>query len=212
MATITAIAGVNGAGKSSVAGAFVRSREGAYFNPDEEAARHREADPSLTREEANSRAWEDGRRLLEAAIANKHDFVFETTLGGHTMSRLLRKAAAEGLAVRVVFVGLESAEKHIERVKARVASGGHDIPEDTIRSRWRNSRVNLVRLLPVLRELVVFDNSDDAQSGRAPKLRRLLHWKNGKIAHIETSLDATCRWAKPILAAALELAGESTEN
>jgi predicted ABC-type ATPase len=205
--TITAIAGVNGAGKSSVAGGFIRSRGGAYFNPDEQAAKLRAENPALSQEDANSRAWHDGRRLLEQAIAKKHDFVFETTLGGTTITRLLQKAAAEGLAVRVAFVGLESAAKHIERVKARVARGGHDIPPDTIRRRFRESRVNLVRLLPSLDELVVFDNSDDIDpaEGAAPKPKRLLHWKR-RIAHIETKLDEKREWAKPILAAALELA------
>jgi predicted ABC-type ATPase len=182
-------------------------RGGTYFNPDEQAAKYRAEDPALTREEANSRAWHDGRRLLERAIANRQDFVFETTLGGATFTRLLQKAASEGLSVRVVFVGLETAAKHIDRVKARVARGGHDIPEDTIRRRYRESRVNLVRLLPSLDELVVFDNSDDADlaSGVAPRPRRLLHWKRG-IAQIDTKLDAKRGWAKPILAAAMELA------
>jgi predicted ABC-type ATPase len=207
LATITAIAGVNGAGKSSVAGGFVRARGGAYFNPDEQAAKLRAESPALSQEDANSRAWHDGRRLLEQAIAKNHDFVFETTLGGATITRLLQKAAAEGLTVRVAFVGLESAARHIERVKARVARGGHDIPPDTIRRRFRESRVNLVRLLPSLDELVVLDNSDEADptAGAPPKPKRLLHWKRG-IKHIETTLDEKRAWAKPILAAALELA------
>jgi len=205
VATITALAGINGAGKSSVTGYYLRSKGGAYFNPDEAACAYRKQDPHITQEEANSRAWLDGKILLEAAIRDGLDHVFETTLGGETIPRLLGEAAAAGHLVRVVFVGLESADKHIERVRARVAHGGHDIGEDTIRKRYRSSRLHLVQLLPVLGELVVFDNSRDADpaSGHRPSLKRLLYMKGGVILHIERNLGAAQEWAKPILAAAM---------
>ncbi|MBI5504407.1 MAG: ZTL protein [Deltaproteobacteria bacterium] len=205
MATITALAGINGAGKSSVTGHYLRSKGGAYFNPDEAARAYRKQDPHLTQEEANSRAWLDGKILLEVAIRDDFDHVFETTLGGETIPRLLGEAVAAGHLVRVVFVGLESADKHIERVRARVARGGHDIAEDTIRKRYRSSRLHLVQLLPALGELVLFDNSLDADpaSGHRPSLKRLLHMKGGVILHIEHDLGAAQGWAKPILAAAM---------
>lgn len=207
MATITALAGVNGAGKSSVTGRFLRAKGGAYFNPDEAASAYRKRDPLLTQEDANSRAWLDGKILLETAIREGLDHTFETTLGGETIARLLGSAAAAGHQVRVVFVGLESADKHVARVRARVTHGGHDIDQDTIRKRYRSSRLHLVQLLPVLGELVVFDNSQDADpaSGQAPSLKRLLWMKGGVILHIERNLGAAQAWAKPILAAAMAL-------
>ena len=207
MATITALAGVNGAGKSSVTGRYLRFAGGAYFNPDEAAADYRSSDPALSQQDANSRAWLDGRILLQAAIRNDTDYVFETTLGGQTIADLLYEAAKAGHKVRIVFVGLESVEMHIQRVKARVARGGHDIPEESIRQRYRSSRLNLIRLLPVLDELVVFDNSDEADpdSGLAPRLKRLLHMKGGAIIQIEAKPNAACGWSRPILAAAVEL-------
>jgi len=207
VATITALAGVNGAGKSSVTGRFLRAKGGAYFNPDEAAAAYREQKPHLTQEEANSRAWFDGRILLESAIREGLEHTFETILGGEKIARLLQSAAAGGHQVRVVFVGLESAEKHIARVQARVTHGRHDIDEDTIRKRYRSSRLHLVQLVPVLDELVVFDNSQDADlaSGQGPSLKRLLWMKGGVILHIERNLGAAEEWAKPILAAAMAL-------
>ena len=207
MATITALAGVNGAGKSSVTGRFLRAKGGAYVNPDEAAAAYRKQNPHLTQDEANSRAWLDGKILLETAIREGLEHTFETTLGGETIAGLLEGAAAAGHQVRVVFVGLESADKHIARVRARVAHGGHDIGEDTIRKRYRSSRLHLVQLLPLLGELVVFDNSQDADpvSGQNPSLKRLLWMKGGVILHIERNLGAAEEWAKPILAAAMAL-------
>jgi len=206
VATITALAGVNGAGKSSVTGSYVRSKGGAYFNPDEVAAGYRSENPALSQPEANSRAWRDGKTLLEAAIRDDTEFTFETTLGGKTIADLLEQAAGAGHRVRIVFVGLESAEKHIQRVASRVARGGHDIPEESIRERYRSSRLNLIRLLPVLDELVLYDNSDDADrdTGSAPALKPLLHMKDGRIVHIERRPNAACEWSKPILAAAVQ--------
>lgn len=187
---------------------MLRQAGGDYFNPDEAARRFREVDPSLDQREANSRAWREGKRLLERAIEERRDFIFETTLGGRTMTALLDQAADAGLEVRIWYVGLQSPEQHIERVRARVTRGGHDIPEADIRRRYTRSLENLVRLLPKLTELRVFDNSDDGdpQAGRAPNPRLLLHVKRGEILGPYVSeLAKTPRWAKPLVAAAIKI-------
>ncbi len=83
---ITVLAGTNGGGKSSIAGAMLRSAGGDYFNPDEAARRIRERDPSLSIPQANGLGWREGKRLLERAIDERKSFAFETTLGGETMT------------------------------------------------------------------------------------------------------------------------------
>lgn len=204
---ITVLAGTNGGGKSTIGGAMLRQAGGDYFNPDEAASRFRETDPSLTPQEANSRAWQEGRRLLEQAIAERKSFAFETTLGGRTMVTLLDRAASTGFEVKIWYVGLASAEDHINRVRARVAHGGHDIPEADIRRRYTRSLQNLVRLMPKLTELRVFDNSDegDPQAGRRPNPRLLLHVRQGEIlAPNASELSQTPDWAKPVIAVALK--------
>ena len=89
---IQVLAGVNGAGKSSIGGAAVRERGGEYFNPDEAARQIRAEDPALSIVEANAIAWEAGRALLERAIAERLDYTFETTLGGETITGLFGSA------------------------------------------------------------------------------------------------------------------------
>src|SRR5689334_23263080 len=123
---IYVLAGVNGAGKSSIVGATIRAKGGEYYNPDEAARAIIEANPGLGQTEANAAAWTQGRRLLQRAIDDGLDFTFETTLGGNTMPALLADAAQRGIEIRLFFVGLESAEAHIERVRQRVRAGGHD--------------------------------------------------------------------------------------
>jgi predicted ABC-type ATPase len=205
-AQIHVLAGVNGAGKSSIIGATIRDKGGEYYNPDEAARAIRTANPGLGQTEANAAAWEQGRKLLQRAIDGGLDFTFETTLGGNTMPALLAEAARRGIEVRVFFVGLDSAEAHIERVRQRVLTGGHDIPEADIRRRYRHSLINLVTLLPALSELRVYDNSAaaDPATGQAPQPVLVLHLQRGRIVG-PSDLTATPAWAKPIVAAALEL-------
>lgn len=200
------LAGVNGAGKSSIGGARIRDLGAAYYNPDEAARRIRGANRRLTPREANGLAWNEGRRLLERAIAERKDFAFESTLGASTIPRLLAEAADGGAEIWVWFVGLDSAERHLARVRARVASGGHDIPEDDIRRRWDASRQNLVALMPRLARLWVYDNSHEAdpRRGKAPRPRLLLEMRGRRIV-APGDFSATPAWAKPLVARARQL-------
>lgn len=203
---IVVLAGVNGAGKSSVAGATLRANGGDYFNPDEEARRYRSLRPDTTVEQANSWAWRMGKQRLEMAISENLAFHFETTLGGNTIPNLLLRAATAGTPLRMFYVGLANPELHIERVRQRVARGGHDIPEGKIRERWEKSLLNLIRLMPHLAELRVFDNSSpaDPATGRAPMPLPVLTMRDCLILQMaEPSI--TPAWAKPLIAAALRL-------
>jgi predicted ABC-type ATPase len=199
------LAGVNGAGKSSIGGAAVRQFGGEYYNPDEAARALRAARPGIKQSEANAAAWHQGRRLLERAVAEGLDFAFETTLGGSTLSRLLELAAEKGAEVHVLYIGLASPELHIARVRARVRAGGHDIPEGDIRRRYEHSRLNLIHLLPKLASLRVYDNSAEADptKGRTPEPVLVLHLEKGKIRN-PNDLARAPGWAKPIVAAALK--------
>jgi len=214
------LAGTNGAGKSSVGGATIRARGGHYFNPDEAAARIREAQPHLSATQANSAAWHEGKRLLQHAIANKLDYNFETTLGGGSLARLLQQASEQGFEVRIWYVGLASPEHHLARVKARVRNGGHDIPEADVRRRFDQSRLQLIGLLPHLSELRVYDNTAEADpfQGQAPQPRLVMHWQAsqpGEPALRTPRLDElgrTPEWAKPLVAAALKQAPMSAST
>jgi predicted ABC-type ATPase len=203
---ISVLAGVNGAGKSSVGGAAVRELGGEYYNPDEVARRLIDADPQLGQAEANSKAWLVGKNLLEKAIAHRLDFAFESTLGANTIPALLRDAAKNGFEIHVWYAGLSSPELHLERVKSRVRKGGHDIPEADIRRRYAHSRLNLIDLLPHLAALHVNDNSThaDPATGRAPEPVLVLHMESRKILNL-ADLPNTPEWAKPIVVAALKL-------
>jgi predicted ABC-type ATPase len=203
---IYVLAGVNGAGKSSIGGAAFRAFGAEYYNPDEAARALKTANRHLTQIEANAAAWLQGRHLLERAIRERLDFAFETTLGASTIPRLLAEAASQGCHVHVWYAGLASPELHIERVRARVRRGGHDIAETDVRRRYAHSRLNLIDLLPKLAALRVFDNSADADPaiGKAPAPLLVLEMEGGKIVG-PTDLAQTPEWAKSVVVAALKL-------
>lgn len=184
---------------------FTRGR--TYFNPDD-VAREIRAEIGCSIEDANAQAWNLGKEKLESAIRNRESYGFETTLGANTIPRLLLEAAKSGFEVVVWFVGLSSAEQHIARVRARVADGGHDIPEAKIKERWEGSRRNIMALMPYLTELQVFDNSQDRDpnTDTIPPPKLLLHWRRGAVVSPSISeLEATPDWAQPIVVRALQL-------
>lgn len=219
------LAGTNGAGKSSIGGATIRARGGQYFNPDEAAARIRQAQPHLSATQANSAAWHEGKRLLQHAIAHGMDYNFETTLGGKSFSTLLKDAAAKGFEVRIWYVGLASPEHHLARVKARVKKGGHDIPEADIRRRFDQSRLQLIELLPSFGMLLDMVRSSDTVA-LVPE--RLLQGAPGLVAqrpplavagftkvlawHARSHADPGLRWVREQLVRACAPSSQAATN
>lgn len=203
---ICVLAGVNGAGKSSIAGEFAGDSRNFFYNPDTVAAQIRQLHPDISLTQANAHAWQIGKELLEQAIAEGRDYRFETTLGGSTITRLLEKAARAGFLLHVWFCGLESPELHIKRVRARVARGGHDIPEAKIRERWASSRANLIRILPLIHHLRVCDNSAEADpfENKQPQPVLLLEMREGRTT-VKANPDSAPEWVVPILEAAFYL-------
>lgn len=203
---IFVLAGVNGAGKSSIGGAALRNIGMDWFNPDTFTRQLMETTGSPLAS-ANAAAWQEGVRRLDHAIASGCDFAFETTLGGTTIPAKLH-AAAVTHDVLMWFCGLDTPEHHLVRVRFRVSRGGHDIPEAKIRERCVSSIANLVALLPHLARLHVYDNSVDAIPGSAtPDPSLLLQMQHGRIAcPIDVvTLKRTPDWAKPVLEAALSI-------
>jgi predicted ABC-type ATPase len=199
---IVVLAGVNGAGKSSVAGRMIEDRGAEFINPDQEAKLLQLDDPTVELQQANSVVWQAMLDKLNRVIDLRQDFEFETTLGGRSITAALQRAIAEGIDVRVWYVGLRTVEDHIARVRARVAAGGHDIPEEKIRERYVTSPLNLIKLLPGLRELWVYDNTAPAEPPDVTALL-VLHMADGEVCYCCPPGDVPA-WAKPILAVALD--------
>ena len=200
------LAGVNGAGKSSIGGHLLTRARLAWFNPDQ-FARVVRAATGCPVTEANASAWQEGMRRLDEALAQGQSCAFETTLGGRSVpARLIEAARTHD--VLIWFCGLATPELHLARIRARVAAGGHDIPESKVRERWQSSVANLIALLPHLTELRLFDNSTSVAAGEAvPDPLSVAVIQGGRLvwpaAHDAAPLRRTPDWAKPVLEAAL---------
>ncbi|MFO1328676.1 MAG: hypothetical protein U1F56_15060 [Rubrivivax sp.] len=201
------LAGVNGAGKSSIGGNLMLRRLGlTWFNPDT-YTRLLVEQIGLPLAQANQMAWQHGLDLLDQAVAAGHSHAFETTLGGDTMAQRIA-AASSTHDVLMWYCGLSSVEQHIARVARRVAAGGHDIPEPRIRERWLKAPLHLIELMPRLHELRVFDNSAEAAPGQAVEDPRLVLQLQRGVVHFPLTLaelQRTPGWAKPIVQAARDL-------
>jgi predicted ABC-type ATPase len=138
------IAGPNGAGKTTFATdflpEFVQCRE--FVNADLIAA-------GLSPFASETQAMRAGRlvlvRIKELAEA-RQDFAFETTLAGRSYVKLISGLSESGYNVVLFFLWLPSADEAVARVANRVRQGGHDIPEATIRRRFRAGLYNFFRL------------------------------------------------------------------
>jgi predicted ABC-type ATPase len=200
------LAGVNGAGKSSIGGYLLEQAGAVWFNPDT-FARELVARTGCTQEDANAAAWKESVRRLDEAVAEGRHYAFETTLGGDTVAARIR-AATRTHDVIMWFCGLSSPELHIKRVCARVEAGGHDIPAARIRERYPRALRNLIQLLPDLAHLRVYDNSSEAAPGEpVPDPVPVLEMQAGQVISPSpgdaAALSRTPAWARPIVEAAL---------
>jgi predicted ABC-type ATPase len=127
------IAGPSGSGKTTFARVYLPSvGVRCFVNADLIAA-------GLSPLEPERAAIQAGKLMLQQIderIAAGESFGMETTLSGSNYARRIPQWQAKGFSVQLVFLSLPSAELAARRVRARVAQGGHDIPEDVIRRRF----------------------------------------------------------------------------
>lgn len=172
MPQIVILAGPNGAGKSTLAARFVPP--GVPFLNADNIAR------SLTPAPGRNVDIAAGRLLLariDEAVQAKISFALETNLTNRTLATRIPRWQQAGYTVSLVFVWIPSADLAVQRVAARVRSGGHDIPEATIRRRYK---AGLHAFFEVYQPLVnawrLYDNSGPAGAtlvahGRVKQLR-----------------------------------------
>ncbi len=154
----TVIAGPNGSGKTTFALTYLRSAGHSrnFVNADLIAA-------GLSPLSPEKEAIEAGRLFLREVhrfVADGESFAFETTLSGRSYLRLIRKMVEDGWEVHLVYLWLPTADACVERVAERVAQGGHNIPEATIRRRYTRSLKNLLNEFATAFSVVAcYDNS-----------------------------------------------------
>lgn len=144
MKKIIVIGGPNGAGKTTFASEFLPHEACCpeFLNADLIAAGISPFQPELA-------AFTAGRLMLSRIsdlAASGKNFAFETTLATRLWHRMIPDWQAAGYRIKLYYLKLPDPEMAVERVRQRVALGGHHIPEDTIRRRFARSWENFQRI------------------------------------------------------------------
>ena len=159
MPTLFIISGCNGAGKTTASYTLLpemlECRQ--YVNSDEFAKGLAPFDPGSVSVQASRLMLLRIRYLLR----RKEDFSIETTLATRSLLKMITEAQAEGYSVTLLYFWLNSPDLAVARVKARVAAGGHNIPEETIRRRYRVGLGYFFRdYAPICDRWILADNSE----------------------------------------------------
>ncbi len=140
--TLYILAGPNGAGKTTLAKIFLPEFANCteFINADYLALGLSPLQPELA-------AIKAGRMMLERIeelAEQKKTFTVETTLSGKTYINTIKRLRAEGYKIDITFLWLPSHTLAIQRVKQRVRKGGHHIPSDTVKRRFKSGISNLL--------------------------------------------------------------------
>ena len=157
---IIIIAGPNGAGKTTFAREYLPNEANCpiFVNADLIAAGLAPFAP----ETASIKAGRLMLKEIKAYAQANRSFAFETTLSGKIYAKHIMDWKKQGYHITLVFLSLPDAEIAISRVAARVAAGGHNIPEATIRRRFKSGFNNFEKIYkPLADTWALYDNSGE---------------------------------------------------
>lgn len=170
MKKYTIVAGVNGAGKTTL----------YKMDPDLQSEFRVNADEILVAFGGDWRVSSDiikaGKKAVEKLndyIDNGISFNQETTLCGNSIIRNITKARENGYKIEMHYIGLSDVNLAKKRVAKRVASGGHGVSEEDIERRYRQSFLNLNKVIPLCNLIALYDNTFE--------FRRFAIYKDGVL-------------------------------
>lgn len=145
---IVVFAGPNGSGKSTITELLKPPMD--YINADEIKKNIKCSDLE---------AVQLAEKQREDHIEHMNEFCFETVLSTRRNLKLLEKAKENGYFIRCYYVLTADPMINVWRVKSRVESGGHDVPEEKIIQRYDRALELIKELVKVCDVCHIYDNS-----------------------------------------------------
>ncbi len=136
------IAGPNGSGKTTFAKEFLPKYAECtnFINADLIA----QGVSPFSPERAALRAGKIVLQQIKEYAGNSADFGFETTLSGKTYLNVIKELKSKGYKVHLFFLWIPDYSLAIERIKGRVAEGGHFVPDEDVIRRFSRSNLNFI--------------------------------------------------------------------
>lgn len=157
------IAGPNGAGKTTFAREFLPqyARCTNFVNADYIAQGLSPFSPEIAAIKAGRLLLEQLRELAKKKVG----FAFETTLSGRTYLSFLENLKEDGYSIHIFFLWIPTVSLALERIRNRVALGGHHVPDKDVRRRFGRGINNFLKLYRALSDSwMLFDNSSSKPS------------------------------------------------
>lgn len=151
------VAGPNGSGKSTFAIHYLPQYAGCceFVNPDLIALGLSPFNPQHVAVKAGKLVLE----RIDELSRERVDFAFETTLSGSGYLNHLQHLKAKGYRLELYYLWAPSTELLISRIRQRVQSGGHYVPDADVVRRYKRSLAQLSHYLPMVDAFHLFDNS-----------------------------------------------------
>ncbi|MDR0952645.1 MAG: zeta toxin family protein [Elusimicrobiota bacterium] len=136
--TFYILAGANGTGKSTVARTLLKEENLCFLNADDIAAKITPSNIESAKISAGKKVFEK----LNELFIKKVSFAMESTLSGATHLKIIQRAKDLNYKIIIIYSFVDNPQICINRIKIRVLSGGHNIPEEDVIRRFSRSKNN----------------------------------------------------------------------
>jgi predicted ABC-type ATPase len=151
------LGGANGSGKTTFARELLKEYDIDFLNADEIALRTTKDIKNIGKNRIT--AGKIFISELEGLLKRRSSVAIESTLSGSYLIKTIKKVRSSGYRVSIIYVFIDNPQIALERIKARVEAGGHDVPEKDVLRRFSRSKNNFWRIYkPIADEWTIFYN------------------------------------------------------